>query len=117
MNIKCELIQEQHEEFITSGDLHNLLCQRENMAKLCSLLSARKEEKITQSNIADFHQIWQAKQIPVCKVNRVKYCSACITQYITLILLAKLNLFYSLHKERNSYHRSRPRLYLDLGAL
>lgn len=66
MNIECELIQERHEEFMTTGDLHNVLCQKENMAKLCSLLSVRKEEKITQGNIADFHQIWQAKQIPAC---------------------------------------------------
>lgn len=61
INNMHELIRGRCGGFTTAGVLHNLLRQGETVSKLRGLLSVRREEKLTQSNIADFHQIWQAK--------------------------------------------------------
>lgn len=61
INNMHELIRGRCGGFTTAGVVHNLLRQGETAAKLRRPLSVRTEEKLTQSNIADFHQIWQAK--------------------------------------------------------
>lgn len=58
MNIKCKLRQERHGEFVTTGDLHNWMCQRENMAEVHSFaLCVRKEQKPECNNLYHQHTV------------------------------------------------------------